>query len=205
VFGIFFLANKDLPYAVLAFTFGGSLFAFLYYNMFPAKIFMGDTGALMLGLVISILVIRFIQVGTTYSFFPVSASPAVGFAVLILPLMDTMRVFVIRIIQGRSPFSPDRNHIHHLFLRNGFNPKTATISCVSYTIFTSIAAFTFQNFGATLLLTVLVMLFFCLVYFLHLGSEKHMRVNKGPVHSGIQKNEIVLSFFENKRATVEED
>ncbi|MEJ7682105.1 MAG: MraY family glycosyltransferase [Segetibacter sp.] len=100
VFGIFFLINQNIPYAVLAFTFAGSLVAFLIYNFHPARIFMGDTGSLMIGLVNSILVIKFIETGSSYSVYPVTASPAIGFGILLLPLMDTLRVFSIRIMNG---------------------------------------------------------------------------------------------------------
>jgi UDP-N-acetylmuramyl pentapeptide phosphotransferase/UDP-N-acetylglucosamine-1-phosphate transferase len=109
------------PYYVLAFSLCGSLIAFLIFNFQPAKIFMGDTGSLLVGVVNAILVLKFIDPGDgPESVNPIVSSPAIGFTVLMIPLLDTLRVFAIRIFKRRSPFSPDRNHIHHLLLDRVF-------------------------------------------------------------------------------------
>jgi len=207
VFAIFFLVNQNIPYAVLAFSFAGCLLAFLYYNFHPARIFMGDTGSLLIGLVNSILVVKFIQQGSTYTFYPVSAAPAVGFGILLLPLMDTLRVFTIRVIQGRSPFSPDRNHIHHLFLSKGFNHKSITIICVLSAILISVASFTFQKIGTSLLIVALMTLFFSLVYALSYNKSKYkLRAIKGEVKPVPEEEKVrLVSLFDKKAAVVEED
>ncbi len=207
VFAIFFLVNHNIPYAVLGFSFTGSLLAFLYYNFHPARIFMGDTGSLMIGLVNSILVIKFIQVGSSYTLYPVSAAPAVGFGILLLPLMDTLRVFAIRVIQGRSPFSPDRNHIHHLFLSKGFSHKNITLICVISAILISIASFTFQQIGTSRLIIALIILFFSLVYFLSYNKSKYkLRAIKGEVKPLMKEEKVrLVSLFDKKAAVVEED
>lgn len=204
VFAIFFLVNGNTPYAVLGFSFAGCLLAFLYYNFHPARIFMGDTGSLMIGLVNSILVIKFIQAGSTYTSYPVAAAPAVGFGILLLPLMDTLRVFTIRVIQGRSPFSPDRNHIHHLFLSKGFNHKSITIICVLSAVLISVASFTFQKIGTGLLIVALMFVFFSLVFWLsYKKSNYKLRVIKGEV---IEEEKVrLISLFDKKAAAVEED
>ncbi|MCW3110627.1 MAG: undecaprenyl-phosphate N-acetylglucosaminyl 1-phosphate transferase [Segetibacter sp.] len=207
VFTIFFLVNGNIPYAVLGFSFAGCLLAFLYYNFYPARIFMGDTGSLMIGLVNSILVIKFIQEGSTYTSYPVSAAPAVGFGILLLPLMDTLRVFSIRVIQGRSPFSPDRNHIHHLFLSRGFNHKSVTLICVFSTVFISVAAFTFQGIGTSLLIVMLMTLFFSLVYVLTYKKSKYkLRAIKGEIKPLLKEENVrLVSLFDKKGAVVEEE
>lgn len=207
VFGIFFLINGNIPYAVLGFSFAGSLLAFLYYNFYPASIFMGDTGSLMIGLVNSILVIKFIQVGGTYTSYPVTAAPAVGFAILLLPLMDTLRVFSIRVIQGRSPFSPDRNHIHHLFLSKGFNHKSVTLICVLSALLISVAAFSFQHLGTSVLIVTFIALFFSLVYVLSYKKSKYkLRAIKGEIKAlPKEENVRLVSLFDKKGAVVEED
>ncbi len=207
VFAIFFLVNHNIPYAVLGFSFAGCLLAFLYYNFHPASIFMGDTGSLMIGLVNSILVIKFIQEGSTYSSYPVSAAPAVGFGVLLLPLMDTLRVFAIRVAQGRSPFNPDRNHIHHLFLSKGFDHKSITIICVLATILISAACFTFQTIGTGILLASLITLFFSLVYVLSYNKSKYkLRAIKGEAKPFLAEDKVrLVTLFDKKAAVVEED
>ncbi len=120
VFGSYFYLTGEFMYAVMALSLAGSLIAFLIYNVFPAKIFMGDTGSLLIGLLNSIFVIKFISVaGNPNASFSLLSAPAIAFAILIVPLFDTLRVFSLRILKGRSPFSPDRNHIHHFLLDNG--------------------------------------------------------------------------------------
>lgn len=164
VFGTFFLINNNIPYALLGFGFAGSLAAFLIYNFQPAKIFMGDTGSLLMGVVNSILVIKFIKSAGDYSLFSVTAVPAVGFAILLLPLMDTLRVFGIRILQGLSPFTADRNHIHHLLLDRGFSHMGITLTCSGISVFFTISAFLLQERGTTWLLTVLIACFFIIIF-----------------------------------------
>lgn len=93
----------------------GGVIGFLRYNFRKAIIFMGDTGSLVCGFLISIFAIKFIQ----FQFVP--SSPAIAVAILILPVVDTTRVFIIRILQGKSPFSPDKNHIHHILKAKGLN------------------------------------------------------------------------------------
>lgn len=160
VFGSFFLLNRDVPYAILAFGFAGSLFAFLIYNFSPAKIFMGDTGSLLIGVVNSILVIRFIENGSNYNYFAVEATPALGFSILLIPLLDTLRVFGTRMMQGRSPLSADRNHIHHILLKRGLSHRGVTYCCLGASMAFIIFCFFLQTLGNTWLVTILVSLFF---------------------------------------------
>jgi UDP-GlcNAc:undecaprenyl-phosphate GlcNAc-1-phosphate transferase len=131
VFGGYFYMVNMFAYSILSFSLAGSLVAFLIFNYNPARIFMGDSGSLLLGLVNSILVIKFIQVADSpLVFYPIESAVAIGFSILMVPLADTLRVFSIRIFHGRSPFSPDRNHIHHMLLDRGMNHKLVTFSCL---------------------------------------------------------------------------
>ena len=143
VFAWFFYANGDFTYALMGFAFAGSLFAFLIFNFPPAKIFMGDTGSMLCGVVNAILVIHFIETGTSSKIFQVTASPALGFGILIMPLLDTLRVFSIRILNGKSPFFPDRNHLHHILLDRGLSHKVITmimgLSAIAFIVLTYIA------------------------------------------------------------------
>lgn len=206
VFGVFFLINKDIPYAVLAFTFAGSLAAFLIYNFHPAKIFMGDTGSLTIGLLNSILVIKFIETGGNYSSYPVAASPAIGFGILLIPLLDTLRVFSIRIVNGHSPFKPDRNHIHHLLLNNGFNHRKVTFTCIIATILIIAFTFFFQNMGIIFLLSAQAIIFFSFVYYLKLKTSKYkLRIIKGDAKIIEQAEKVRLLPLYDNAAAVEED
>jgi UDP-GlcNAc:undecaprenyl-phosphate GlcNAc-1-phosphate transferase len=161
VFGTYFFAIDQQAYALLAFAMAGSLVAFLIFNHHPAKIFMGDSGSLMIGLVNSILVIKFINVaGSPAVSIPVSSAAAIGFSILIVPLLDTLRVFAIRISKGCSPFTPDRNHVHHLLLDRGLNHAAVTFTCVGINVFFIVLAYLGRSLGPTYLLMVILALAF---------------------------------------------
>ncbi len=118
-FGTWFMVAGHPEYAVLSYALTGSLIAFVRFNVFSKeyKLFMGDTGSLIIGLVISALVIRFNEVNILYNGpYDVIAAPVVSLAVIIVPVVDTIRVFSVRILRGKSPFSPDKNHVHHWLL-----------------------------------------------------------------------------------------
>lgn len=150
IFGIYFFAVDQQAYALLAFAMAGSLAAFLIFNHSPAKIFMGDSGSLMIGLINSILVIKFINVANSPLIaIPVQSAVSVGFAILFVPLLDTLRVFSIRILKGRSPFTPDRNHVHHLLLDHGLGHTAVTFTCVAVNILFVVLAWATRSFGPT--------------------------------------------------------
>lgn len=182
IFGFFFFVNGDLFFSVMAFTFAASVVGFLIYNYSPAKIFMGDTGAMLSGAINAILVIRFIETAKAGSVLPITASVAMGFGILLMPLLDTLRVFSIRMIHGRSPFSPDRNHFHHMLLDRGFNhiQVTATISATA--IFFIVLTYLLLPIGTTWIILTQVVLFFTGIYILNVTRPKQkgkMRVIKG--------------------------
>ncbi|MGZ3950454.1 MAG: glycosyltransferase family 4 protein [Flavisolibacter sp.] len=125
ILGIFLTLCGDANTAIVAFALGGGLLGFLYYNFNPAKIFMGDTGSLVLGFVTAVLCIRLIELNTTVQFPILPHSPIFALSVVMIPVFDTLRVFALRIWSGRSPFSPDKNHIHHLLTNNGWSHSFA--------------------------------------------------------------------------------
>jgi UDP-N-acetylmuramyl pentapeptide phosphotransferase/UDP-N-acetylglucosamine-1-phosphate transferase len=160
-FGVYFFAIQMPAYSLLAFAMAGSLLAFLIFNHHPAKIFMGDSGSLMIGLVNSILVIKFITVADSPLIaVPVESSVVVGMAILIIPLVDTLRVFSIRIFKGNSPFTPDRNHVHHLLLERGFKHPGITFFCVFLNILFIAVAFLGRSLGPTYLLLIILAMSF---------------------------------------------
>ena len=162
--GIYFYMAEMLPYSMFAFAMAGSLAAFLLFNYQPAKIFMGDSGSLLLGLINSILVIKFIAVadapGVAY---PMASGVALGMAALSIPLLDTLRVFSIRISKGRSPFSPDRNHIHHLLLDRGMSHRSVTLTCLGLNAFFVAAVYAGKNIGSTYLVLSMLLIGFGLI------------------------------------------
>lgn len=96
----------------------GSIIAFFKYNKSPAKIFMGDSGSLYIGLTLTYLVFKFIHLNhnTTDLGYQIASAPIVGFCLFSVPIIDTIRVFAIRLKSKKSPFQADRNHLHHILL-----------------------------------------------------------------------------------------
>ncbi|HEX8314812.1 MAG TPA: MraY family glycosyltransferase [Flavisolibacter sp.] len=164
VFGIYFIMANLPGYAMLSLALMGSLSAFLVFNYHPAKIFMGDSGSLLLGLINAVLVIKFITVADSASGgFAITSSVAIGFSILMIPLLDTLRVFSVRIAKGRSPFSPDRNHIHHLLLDRGFNHSQVTQICLLMNAFFIALAYFGRSIGSTILLTSMIAASYALI------------------------------------------
>ena len=123
-FGCWFYAADQNFLSLVALCFAGALFAFLMFNWQPSSIFMGDTGALTIGLVLSFFAIRFINLNyslpaTHAAKFTSSISTAV--CILIIPIFDTLRVIILRLSKFQSPFHADQNHIHHRFLGLGLS------------------------------------------------------------------------------------
>lgn len=135
-FTYWFYRTGDLPLALLAAGLGGALLGFLVFNFNPARIFMGDSGSLTIGVVTYVLAVQLIGFPTDR--LPESvryvSKPVLAMAILAYPLIDTLRVFFIRTIQGRSPFSADKNHIHHRLLALGLNHRQTVLVLYGYSI-----------------------------------------------------------------------
>jgi len=128
-FGTWFYLIGEYDWAMLSIGLTGSLIAFFLYNVFGQrnKIFMGDTGSLILGYIMSILAIKFNQLNIDlHSIYQIHAAPAVSIGIIMIPLYDTLRVFFTRIFNGKSPFAPDRTHLHHYLLDLGLSHFQAT-------------------------------------------------------------------------------
>ncbi len=196
IFGVYFFMVDMSAYALFAFSMAGSIAAFLIFNYHPAKIFMGDSGSLLLGLVNAILVIKFIGVADSSAVaYPLESAVAIGVAILMLPLADTLRVFSIRLLKGRSPFVPDRNHIHHLLLDRGLSHKYITICCVLLnTMFIAIAYFGRQLGPTYIILTIslvscgfLSVLFFVIKPVRKVAMGRSFQLNAEPLATSTTK------------------
>ncbi|MEM6878980.1 MAG: MraY family glycosyltransferase, partial [Bacteroidota bacterium] len=180
--GCWFYLN-DLPVlGLLALSLAGALLAFLRYNVTPARIFMGDTGSLLIGTLTAMLTIRFIDLCA--GGYPMAGSfcfnnpVAIAVALLIVPLFDTLRVFITRMLRGKSPFEADRRHIHHLLIDCGLSHMTATSILMLVTMsFISMAFVLDPYWGLHRLLALEIGLALGLTYVLHrtVYSEKARR------------------------------
>jgi UDP-GlcNAc:undecaprenyl-phosphate/decaprenyl-phosphate GlcNAc-1-phosphate transferase len=176
-FGTWFLLTGFTNYAILSAALLGCLIAFFGFNVFGKKnkIFMGDTGSLILGLIMSILVIKFNEANITYQgIYTIKSAPAVSFGILIVPLFDTLRVFFLRILRGQSPFRPDKNHMHHRVLKLGFSHFESTALMAIVNIFFIIMVLTCQSAG----LIFLMLLNLTLACFFAILTEYFIRKHK---------------------------
>ena len=141
---------------------------------------MGDTGSLLIGLISAVMAIKFIELnkfsGGKYP--DIFSAPAIAVAVLIGPVFDTLRVFTLRIASGRSPFSADRNHIHHRILMLGFTHIQTTLILAGFNICSIAIVLLFGNIGNStlIILTFLVsMLFNWAITFLLRSKERESK------------------------------
>lgn len=191
-FGLYFLQAGEQAYAVLSFGMAASVIAFLFYNFQPARIFMGDTGSMLIGTVTSVLVIKFIAISQNPGLAtPIQSAPALGFTVMMVPLLDTLRVFAIRISHKRSPFAADRNHIHHLLLDRGMNHRSVTLTLAALTIFVTAIVFSFRELGNTILLSGVILAFYSGIGFLYM-TRKNVRVQPQVIELEMEEEEEEL-------------
>ncbi|MGK7390394.1 MAG: MraY family glycosyltransferase, partial [Candidatus Cyclobacteriaceae bacterium M2_1C_046] len=130
ILGIWFWHTGFIARSVLAFSLSGALIGFLIYNVHPAKIFMGDTGSMAVGFIISYLVIQFLISNNSMagSGCYIENAPIFAISLLIIPIVDTLRVVALRIASGKSPLVADRNHTHHQLLDVGMSPEVVSFS-----------------------------------------------------------------------------
>ncbi len=113
--------------ALIAFILAGSMLAFLTFNFNPAKIFMGDSGALFSGFLLASLSITGVMKGATIAIL-------LPFVILAVPILDITYSSLRRIFKGKSPFVADAEHIHHKLLKAGFSQKRTVAIMTSVAI-----------------------------------------------------------------------
>lgn len=132
---LWFQLTGQTDFAILCLSLAGSLSGFILFNITPARIFLGDSGSLILGMFIyvmasSIMATPAEQIPPIWSH---RSMPVLAMTMLSYPLVDTLRVFTLRVLDGRSPFSPDRNHLHHWLLHLGLTHLQAALVIHAYT------------------------------------------------------------------------
>ncbi len=159
-FGIFFLLNQQYLLSLVSFALIGSLIGFLYYNLSSTqKLFMGDSGSLLIGFLLAYQGVAFLGVNENImASFKIPNAPILLLAILSYPLLDTLRVFSIRVRQKRSPFSADRNHIHHrlLDLGNAHEQATLIVSVCNILIIGLVFLMGDLNINVQLIISVLI-------------------------------------------------
>ncbi len=173
IYTTIFYLTEEYFFALLAIALNASLMSFLGFNLSSnKKIFMGDTGSLIVGFIISVLTLKFLALRpVVYTDLPflLENAPLIAISILIVPLFDTARVFTIRIANKKGPFSPDRNHTHHVLIDYwGLTHKQASfiIGCFNLlfvTLFIVLGS-TAKNLGMVIML-VSVVVFLGYIFF----------------------------------------
>jgi UDP-GlcNAc:undecaprenyl-phosphate/decaprenyl-phosphate GlcNAc-1-phosphate transferase len=168
-FGVWFYFAGDNLFSLLCLAMSGSILAFLVFNWEPSEIFMGDTGAMVIGMLLSVLVIHFMSLNESLpdsSLVKFSATIGTAACFIIIPLSDTLRIIILRLSKGQSPFRPDKNHIHHSIMRLGFTHARTTIILACVNAIFVISAFVFRNYGDRYVIPTLILISMALSIFL---------------------------------------
>ena len=159
-FGIWFFLVEDMIFSILSFAMLGAIFAFLIFNWEPSEVFMGDTGALVIGMMLAILAIHFIDTNNNlYDTHEFKFSASIGTAVcfIIIPLVDTLRIVILRLVKKQSPFQPDKSHIHHALMRLGLSHAQTTIILAFIQVIFIVMSIVFNGFSEIqVLLTIVI-------------------------------------------------
>ncbi|WP_233570552.1 MraY family glycosyltransferase [Prosthecochloris sp. ZM_2] len=133
-FGLLAWLNGQPELMLIAIAFVGALAAFLRFNWFPSKLFMGDAGSMTLGFVLAFFAIAVTQKTGSV------VSPVAALLVLALPITDTITVMIKRVLKGKSPFHPDKTHLHHILKAMGVNHHKVVIVMIGATAISSTIA-----------------------------------------------------------------
>jgi len=181
-FGFFFFINGLYSWSIYCASMVGALIVFFQYNVFGLrnKTFMGDSGSLLLGLSIAVSTIVFWETNADKSL-PLTfvTTPAITLAIIIVPVLDIARVFAYRIIRGISPFSADRNHLHHRLIDLGFTHLQTSLILTAFNVSIIIAAIILSFFLGTLwVIGTLLVIALLFVFFIDRTYQRKERGKK---------------------------
>ncbi|CEJ71901.1 glycosyltransferase family 4 protein [Chryseobacterium oranimense] len=190
LFGISYyrLGEYNYPLVVLSVIIIGTVLAFLYYNLSnyrTNKIFMGDTGSMLLGFLLAFTCICFIDIFIDKELpnvprYHLQSAPVIAVAILILPIVDTLNVIIIRLCNKKSPFDADKNHIHHKLLKLNLTHRRSTFYIIVYYLMIVIVAYYLRHININLLLMIIIFLGFFGAYLpdliYHLRNNKKIRI-----------------------------
>ena len=177
-FGFWFYYAGDWTYAVLAFSLAGALLGFLRFNFNPAKIFMGDSGSLVIGFLFAVMAIELVEYDAQLELPKIIeniSKPILSMSILVYPLVDTIRVFTLRAVKGVSPFTADRNHIHHRLMDLGLGHKQTVIVIYIFSLIIIATSIIAQNFDPSYSFAIIissVLLLIQIPFFIKLKRKK---------------------------------
>lgn len=153
LFAIIFNATDNTVMTILAASAAGAIVPFFLHNVFGGrtKMFIGDGGTLVFGTMMSMFVINILSSNSMCAPYVANGIGLVPFvlAVFSIPVFDTIRVMTMRILRGKSPFNPDKTHLHHLFIDLGFSHTGTTLSILSLNLLIIVSWFVAYKYGAS--------------------------------------------------------
>jgi UDP-N-acetylmuramyl pentapeptide phosphotransferase/UDP-N-acetylglucosamine-1-phosphate transferase len=176
--GTWFLLVGDPNYSILAYAMLGSILAFLIFNWHPSQVFMGDTGALVIGMMLSILTVHLLNYNNQLpetTQFQLDAPLASALSFIFIPLLDTARIIIIRVSKGKSPLAPDKSHIHHSMVRLGLSHTQTSIALGGFQLALTTGVILLNPFGDLILVPAIIAL--SILFSLSLDSFIRKRIN----------------------------
>jgi UDP-N-acetylmuramyl pentapeptide phosphotransferase/UDP-N-acetylglucosamine-1-phosphate transferase len=176
VFGILFYMADNVPMTILATVSIGSLIPFFLHNVFgkKSKMFIGDGGTLVMGVVMSTFVVNTLSIDFTLPLYNYNFGLApFALAVMSIPVFDTLRVMISRILRGTSPFHPDKTHLHHLFIELGFSHAGTTISILTLNSIIIVAQLLCWKMGASIDIQLYVVIALSILFTIGLYNVGH--------------------------------
>lgn len=185
--------SESMEVMLIALAVIGSTLGFLRYNTYPAQVFMGDSGSQFLGFSVGILAIWVTQVVNQ------ALSPVLPLLILGLPILDTLMVMGQRIKEGRSPFSPDKNHIHHRFLFMGLHHYEAVFAIYVIQSSLILAAYLIRYQSDLLILMIFLSFGLAVISFFIIGEKKGKVFRNGEVGQEGRRQKSRYAFKTSKR------
>lgn len=186
IYSIIFYAIQDTFFSLLSIITLGILIAFLRFNLSKKKlkIFMGDCGSMIIGLMISLCTLRFLAHpssslgGIDYNF---GHKLLLICVILFIPFLDTSRIIIVRLLNGKNPFKADKNHVHHVLVNYGLSHIETSILLSAVQVLILIVFFTISKFVSLMTLSTFVSLAFALSIWLieRLDRKSNTRISGG--------------------------
>ena len=188
IFGVVFLLLKDYFFSVFCFAMVGAYLGFLKFNFHPAKIFMGDSGSLVAGFLMSMLALRLLPLTLDTTILYVHGASMALFVVglLFLPVFDFIRVVIHRLMAGSHPMKADKNHAHHLLLNEGLNHKVTSLTLYSIHTFLVIMSLVLHVFPFYWALALLFVTGYLLVEIFDVRKYQRVRTELRGYHEIVQ-------------------
>ncbi len=175
--GLAFAFNHNYSPAIISFSLMGALIGFLKFNYNPARIFMGDSGSLVIGFIIAVLAIMLTdnvdKLQHSILFHSPKSVLLVALSLLFLPIFDTFRVFATRIMKKKSPFAADRTHLHHYLLDLGYSHNKTVCILSASSLMIIVIALLIQDLPINISLSTIVISGFGMFAILYLVRRKH--------------------------------